>query len=185
MPNPETSMPTKRKNPEACGVSGPKCISLAMKSGKSRSNPPSRKDDPTINLNGFCRATLLRRREKSFEHDATKSTPSFRAKSRLQRSDEAFNARPGFPFPSQTFDGCHRDPSTSLRMTDLCDHNKFSRYIFRSNGAKSSSFSPVPTKRVGIPSSSWIATTMPPLPLPSSLVTIRPVSPSALWNSRA
>src|SRR5215471_13711679 len=27
------------------------------------------KDDPTINLNGFCRATLLRRQEKSFEHN--------------------------------------------------------------------------------------------------------------------
>src|SRR5882757_6771611 len=52
-------------------------------------------------------------------------------------------------------------------------------YLFLSNGAKSSSFSPVPTKRVGIPRSSWIVTTMPPLPLPSSLVTIKPVSPSA------
>jgi hypothetical protein len=67
----------------------------------------------------------------------------------------------------------------------LCNHNKRSRYVFRSNCAKSPSFSPVPTKRVRIPSSSWIATTMPPLPLPSSLVTIRPVSSSALWNSRA
>jgi hypothetical protein len=27
------------------------------------------KDDPTINFNGFCGATLLRRREKSFEHN--------------------------------------------------------------------------------------------------------------------
>jgi hypothetical protein len=92
MPNPETSMPIKRKNPEACGVSGPKCITLAMKSGKSRSNPPSRKmiqnsrheigeeqkqpafeeDDPTINLDGFCSLTLLRRREEPFEHPEMK-----------------------------------------------------------------------------------------------------------------
>src|SRR2546423_1463434 len=40
-------------------------------------------------------------------------------------------------------------------------------------------FSPVPMKRVGIFSPSWIATTIPPLPLPSSLATIKPVSPSA------
>jgi hypothetical protein len=80
-------------------------------------------------------------------------------------------------FPAVMF---RRLPKPSLLVVQFSDHNKFSRYVFRSNGAKSSSFSPVPTKRVGIPSSSWIATTMPPLPLPSSLVTIRPVSPSAL-----
>ncbi len=55
----------------------------------------------------------------------------------------------------------------------------------RSKRAKSSTPSPLPMKRVGIPSSFWIATATPPLPLPSSLVSTIPVRPTAWWNSRA
>ena len=43
MPKPETSMPIKLKNREEYGVNEPKCMMLAMKSEKSRSNPPSTK----------------------------------------------------------------------------------------------------------------------------------------------
>jgi hypothetical protein len=36
---------------------------------KEQKQPALEEDDPTINFNGFCGATLLRRREKSFEHN--------------------------------------------------------------------------------------------------------------------
>jgi hypothetical protein len=36
--------------------------------GKEQKQPAFEENDPTINLDGFCRATLLRRREKPFEH---------------------------------------------------------------------------------------------------------------------
>src|SRR5215469_755270 len=42
--------------------------------------------------------------------------------------------------------------------------------------------SPMPMKRMGIFSSSAIATTMPPLAVPSSLVIARPVTPTAALN---
>jgi hypothetical protein len=70
MPNPEMSMPTKRKNPEACGFQRTKMHNSRHEVGKGQKQPAFGKDDPTINLNGFCRATLLRRREKPFEHGA-------------------------------------------------------------------------------------------------------------------
>jgi hypothetical protein len=43
MPKPETRMPIKPKNPEDYGLNEPKWMMLAMKSEKSRSNPPSTK----------------------------------------------------------------------------------------------------------------------------------------------
>lgn len=38
------------------------------KIGKEQEQAALGENDPTINLNGFCCATLLRRREKPFEH---------------------------------------------------------------------------------------------------------------------
>ena len=45
--------------------------------------------------------------------------------------------------------------------------------------------SPTPTKRIGIASFCAIASTTPPLAVPSSLVTTRPVTPTPLWNCSA
>jgi hypothetical protein len=132
----------------------------------------------TVSSDGIASLTVCRTALKLFRH-------SERSRG-CNVAPKAFGARSRLSIPrGKNSSQIRQDPSTSLWMTRLYDHNKFSRYVFRSNGAKSSSFSPVPTKRVGTPSSSWIATTMPPLPLPSSFVTIRPVSLSALWNSRA
>ena len=51
------------------------------------------------------------------------------------------------------------------------------------NTPKSSVSSPTPTKRMGMPSFCAMASTTPPLAVPSSLVTTRPVTPRPLWNS--
>src|SRR5262249_45669442 len=40
--------------------------------GEEQKQPAFGEDDPTINLNRFCSATLLRRREESFEHPEMK-----------------------------------------------------------------------------------------------------------------
>jgi len=74
--------------------------------------------------------------------------------------------------------GCF--PARRVLVNRDFDYNIFATNSRASNGEKSSIFSPVPTKRVGIFNSSAIATTIPPLPLPSSLVTIKPVNPMAL-----
>src|SRR5712691_7469369 len=54
-----------------------------------------------------------------------------------------------------------------------------------SKGTRSPICSPVPTKRIGRPSSRAMAMTMPPLAVPSSLVKMIPVTPTELVNSRA
>ena len=54
-----------------------------------------------------------------------------------------------------------------------------------SNSPKSSAFSPMPMKRIGSCSASAIASTMPPFAVPSSLVSTRPVTPTASWNCTA
>src|SRR4029434_7732684 len=48
-----------------------------------------------------------------------------------------------------------------------------------SNGWRSSTFSPTPTSLMGTPSSRQIRTTIPPLAVPSSLVSTMPVRPTA------
>src|SRR5216684_1032528 len=53
------------------------------------------------------------------------------------------------------------------------------------NTPKSWVSSPTPTKRMGILSFWAMAWTTPPLAVPSSLVTTRPVTPNPLWNSSA
>src|SRR6266511_46549 len=54
-----------------------------------------------------------------------------------------------------------------------------------SKGARSWAPSPRPTSLTGMPRSRWTATTMPPLAVPSSLVSTTPVTPTAPVNSRA
>src|SRR5499433_3932951 len=54
-----------------------------------------------------------------------------------------------------------------------------------SNGARSSSPSPRPTSLTGTPSSRWTATTIPPLAVPSSLVSTIPVISTASANTLA
>src|SRR5579859_928303 len=54
-----------------------------------------------------------------------------------------------------------------------------------SKGSKSPAFSPTPTYRTGSPSSRQIATTTPPLAVPSSLVNTIPVTPADSVNKRA
>ena len=54
-----------------------------------------------------------------------------------------------------------------------------------SNGARSSAPSPRPTSLTGTPSSRWTATTMPPLAVPSSLVSTMPVTSTTSANTRA
>src|SRR6266478_1021593 len=51
-----------------------------------------------------------------------------------------------------------------------------------SNSPKSSGLSPTPMKRIGIRSWCAMAITMPPLAVPSSLVSTSPVTPTAWWN---
>ena len=97
----------------------------------------------------------------------------------LAADDEAAQDRSAQYKQLQQQIGVHSPAATASNQ------NISARNFLASNTAKSSILSPVPTKRVGIPSSSWIATTMPPLPLPSSFVTMTPVSVKALWNSRA
>jgi hypothetical protein len=58
--------------------------------------------------------------------------------------------------------------------------NSASANCFASNGWRSSGCSPRPMNLIGSPSSRWIATTIPPLLVPSSLVTTRPVSGTIL-----
>src|SRR6185437_14777203 len=53
------------------------------------------------------------------------------------------------------------------------------------NGSRSPAFSPTPTYRTGRPSSREIATTTPPLAVPSSLVSTIPVTPADSVNNRA
>src|SRR6478735_7274034 len=54
-----------------------------------------------------------------------------------------------------------------------------------SKGARSSGPSPSPTSLTGTPSSRWTATTMPPLAVPSSLVSTMPVIPTTCENTSA
>src|SRR5215475_3138795 len=54
-----------------------------------------------------------------------------------------------------------------------------------SNGARSSGPSPRPTSLTGTPSSRWTAMTMPPLAVPSSLVSTMPVTSTTSANTRA
>ena len=54
-----------------------------------------------------------------------------------------------------------------------------------SKGTRSSGPSPSPTSFTGRPSSRWMATTIPPLAVPSSLVSTTPVTPTASVNWRA
>src|SRR3984885_5626229 len=73
------------------------------------------------------------------------------------------------------------------------DHDAPSSALFKSADTnsdalktpKSSVSSPTPTKRMGMPSRCAMASTTPPLAVPSSLVTASPVTPSPLWNSAA
>lgn len=58
--------------------------------------------------------------------------------------------------------------------------NSASANCFGSNGWRSSDCSPTPMNLIGNPSSFWIATTIPPLLVPSSLVTTKPVNGTAL-----
>ena len=53
------------------------------------------------------------------------------------------------------------------------------------NGSKSSSFSPVPAKRIGFPTTSFTESAAPPRASPSILVSTTPVSPTASSNSVA
>src|SRR5579864_5388689 len=54
-----------------------------------------------------------------------------------------------------------------------------------SNGARSSGPSPRPTSLTGTPSSRWTAMTIPPLAVPSSLVSTMPVTSTTSANTRA
>src|SRR5215471_6694501 len=54
-----------------------------------------------------------------------------------------------------------------------------------SKGSRSPAFSPTPTKRTGNPNSRQIATTTPPLAVPSSFVRTIPVTPADCVNRRA
>src|SRR5438105_14521365 len=54
-----------------------------------------------------------------------------------------------------------------------------------SKGSRSPAFSPTPTYRTGTPSSREIATTTPPLAVPSSFVSTMPVTPADCVNCRA
>ena len=63
--------------------------------------------------------------------------------------------------------------------------NSESTNSFASNGSRSPAFSPTPTNRTGNPSSREIATTTPPLAVPSSLVRTIPVTPADCVNWRA
>ena len=54
-----------------------------------------------------------------------------------------------------------------------------------SNSPKSAACSPMPMKRIGSFMARAMATTMPPRAVPSSLVSTRPVTPTAAWNSFA
>jgi len=56
------------------------------------------KDDSTINFNGFCGATLLGRREKSFEHNRNLFRDSERSRA-ATKPRTAFGVRPGFQIP--------------------------------------------------------------------------------------
>ena len=52
-------------------------------------------------------------------------------------------------------------------------------------GSNSSSFSPVPAKRIGLPTTSFTDSAAPPRASPSILVRITPSSPTASWNAVA
>ena len=72
----------------------------------------------------------------------------------------------------------HRAPAPSGPDFSSADTNSAAL-----NTPKSSVSSPTPTKRMGIFSFCAMASTTPPLAVPSSLVTTRPVTPSPLLNS--
>ena len=71
MPNPETSMSIRRKKTKGLRRERTEMHKPRHEIGKEQKQSSFEKDDPTVNLNSFCGATLLRRREKSFEHDAS------------------------------------------------------------------------------------------------------------------
>src|SRR5271156_742639 len=81
----------------------------------------------------------------------------------------------------------------ALRHLVEVDHDAPSSAVLRSadtnsdalNTPKSSVSSPTPTKRMGMPSRCAMASSTPPLAVPSSFVTTSPVTPSPLWNSAA
>src|SRR5882757_5273784 len=72
-----------------------------------------------------------------------------------------------------------------LRTENCLQANSESTNSFASNGSRSPAFSPTPTNRTGSPSSREIATTTPPLAVPSSLVRTIPVTPADCVNLRA
>ena len=53
------------------------------------------------------------------------------------------------------------------------------------NGSNSSSFSPVPAKRIGLPTTSFTDSAAPPRASPSILVRMTPSRPTASWNASA
>src|SRR5579859_6574302 len=66
-----------------------------------------------------------------------------------------------------------------------CYSNRESTNSFGSKGSRSPAFSPTPTYLTGNPSSREMATTTPPLAVPSSLVRTIPVTPADSVNMRA
>src|SRR6266851_6724066 len=85
---------------------------------------------------------------------------------------------------------CHQTPirclPLSLRVSVVgFQENSDSTNSFASNGSRSPAFSPTPTYRTGSPNSRVIATTTPPLAVPSSLVSTLPVTPDDCVNCRA
>src|SRR5580698_10132110 len=87
----------------------------------------------------------------------------------------------------------HCDSNTTIRTPRFEHHdpdsqsysNNESTNSCGAKGSRSPAFSPTPTKRTGKPSSREMATTTPPLAVPSSLVSTMPVTPAAWVNRRA
>src|SRR5438105_15550043 len=69
--------------------------------------------------------------------------------------------------------------------TALYQSNRDATNLSGSNGSRSSIFSPTPMNRIGRFSSRAMATTMPPLAVPSSFVSTMPVTPADSVNFRA
>src|SRR3984957_21146474 len=78
----------------------------------------------------------------------------------------------------------HGPPSRKLLFEHFYSNNE-STNSCGAKGNRSPAFSPTPTKRTGRPSSREMATTTPPLAVPSSLVSTMPVTPAAWVNRRA
>src|SRR5439155_19590571 len=103
-----------------------------------------------------------------------------------QHPDGSPDRQRGHPQEAHAAHDAEDDPHGEQHQPHEESHeNSASTKSSGSKSTRSSGASPRPTSLMGMPSSPWMASTMPPLAVPSSFVSTTPVTSTASANSRA